>query len=86
MGKPIVTTDAVGAAYDLVKPRQNGYIVRNGDVDALYNAIKTLLSDDERIKTMGLNSRRIFEQFNDYGKMYDGFRNAISYAKKAYLC
>ena len=32
-GKPIITTDAVGAAEDLVKDGYNGYIVKNKSVE-----------------------------------------------------
>lgn len=81
MGKPIITTDAVGAAYDLVKNGVNGYVVKNGDVDDLYNALKRVLSDDKLMKTMGQNSRRIFDRFNSYEKMFEGFRSAISYVE-----
>lgn len=83
MRKPIITTDAVGAAYDLVKNGLNGYVVKNGDVDDLYNALKRMLGDDKLMKTMGLNSRRIFEQFNSYEKMFEGFRSAISYVEQS---
>lgn len=84
MGKPIVTTDAVGAAYDIVKNGVNGYVVKNGDVDDLYSALKRILSDDELIERMGRNSRRIFEEFNSYEKMFQGFRDAISYVERSY--
>jgi len=84
MGKPIITTDAVGAAYDLVKNGVNGYVVKNGDVDDLYSALKRILSDDELMKTMGRNSRRIFDQFNNYEKMFQGFKNAISYVERSF--
>lgn len=83
MRKPIITTDAVGAAYDLVKNGLNGYVVKNGDVDDLYNALKRMLGDDKLMKTMGLNSRRIFDQFNSYEKMFEGFRSAISYVEQS---
>ena len=83
MGKPIVTTDAVGSAFDLVENGVNGYVVRNGDADELYSALKRVLCDDELMKTMGRNSRKKFEQFNSYEKMFEGFKNAISYVERS---
>lgn len=38
-GSPVVATDAVGAAYDLVQDGVNGYVVPEGDVDALASAL-----------------------------------------------
>lgn len=38
-GLPIICSDAVGAAVDLVEPGVNGAIVPAGDVDALYGAL-----------------------------------------------
>jgi glycosyltransferase involved in cell wall biosynthesis len=79
MGKPVITTDAVGAAIDLVKNNINGYIVKQGDVDDLYLALKRIIDDPEKREAMGRNSRRIFEDFNDFDKMFSGFQAAIQY-------
>ena len=38
-GCPVVATDAVGAAYDLIEDGVNGYVVRAGDVAALAAAL-----------------------------------------------
>lgn len=83
MGKPIITTDAVDAAYDLVKHGVNGYVVKKGDVGELYSALKRVLCDDELINTMGRNSRKIFERLNSYEKMFEGFKNAFSYVERS---
>jgi glycosyltransferase involved in cell wall biosynthesis len=80
LGKPIITTDAVGAAFDLVKNGVNGFIVKNGDVLDLYIALKRIITEEKRIDVMGQNSRKLFEQFNSFDKMFDGFKKAISYA------
>jgi glycosyltransferase involved in cell wall biosynthesis len=79
MGKPIITTNAVGAAEDLVRNDINGYVVKNGDVEELYQVLKKLVENPNLRKTMGENSRTMFEEFNDFGKMFDGFRKAIEY-------
>jgi glycosyltransferase involved in cell wall biosynthesis len=77
--KPIVTTTAAGSSYDLVKNSVNGFIVKEGDEHALYNAIKTLLKDPEKAKKMGLESKKIIEERFSTGHMTEGFIRAISY-------
>lgn len=72
---PVITTDAVGASYDLIKG--NGTVVKNADVDELYQAMKNMLAMD--IDNLGLMSRKIFEEKNNYTKMADGFTGAIEY-------
>jgi glycosyltransferase involved in cell wall biosynthesis len=79
MGKPIITTDAVGAARDLVRNGVNGYIVKNGETDALFLALRRIIDEPKLRKTMGANSRKIFEEFNDFKKMFEGFKKAIEY-------
>lgn len=80
LGKAIVTTDAVGCSFDLVKNGFNGYIVKNGDSEELFNAIIRILKSENCIKSMGANSRTIFESFNDYDKMFKGFMGAIFFS------
>jgi glycosyltransferase involved in cell wall biosynthesis len=79
MGKPVITTDAVGAAEDLVRNDANGYVVKNGDIEELYLALRKMVEAPRLLKTMGENSRIIFEEFNDFGKMFSGFKKAIAY-------
>lgn len=80
--KPIITTDAVGAAYDLVRDGYNGYVINNKNEQELYEALYKLISNVELAKQMGENSRKIFEEKNDYGKMLEAFMNSIEYVKK----
>jgi glycosyltransferase involved in cell wall biosynthesis len=80
MGKPVITTDAVGAAEDLVRNGINGYVVKNGEIEELYLALRKMVEDPRLRKTMGENSRIIFEEFNDFGKMFKGFKKAIEYS------
>jgi len=39
-GLPTIATDHTGAALDLIKPRNNGWLVRAGDLDGLSRAMK----------------------------------------------
>lgn len=81
-GKPIVSTDAVGAAYDLIKDGLNGFMVPERDHEALYKGIKKILSDDKLEKTMGEESRKIISDYT-YDKMFESFSRAINYAIKS---
>ncbi|KAF5430705.1 Glycosyltransferase involved in cell wall bisynthesis [Candidatus Methanophagaceae archaeon] len=78
-GKPIITTDAVGAADDLARDAYNGYIVKNKNVEELYDALYKLLSNPELARFLGDNSRRMFEEINDCKKMFTVFEDAINY-------
>lgn len=82
MSLPIITTDAVGAAGDLVINGLNGYVVKAGDVYALKNAIEDLVQDEYKRIEMGRQSRKLFLEFNDYNKMYRGFNDAIKAVTK----
>lgn len=80
IGLPIITTVAVGAAYDLVFDGYNGYLVQDNKVVYLYSAMKKIL--EMNIREMGSNSRKLFDVKNDFHKMADGFTSAIHYVSK----
>ena len=63
-GLPIVATNQVGAALDLVKDGHNGYVVPIGDSEALANKIEELsaLPKEERM-TMGSRSSQLITQW-----------------------
>ena len=57
MGKPLVTTDAVGCK-ETVDDHKNGIIVPVGDSRKLADAIYEIASDEKLIKSYGLYSRK----------------------------
>jgi len=79
-GKPVISIDVVGFAYDLVKDGLNGFMVPEKDSDALYEAMKKIISDPELEKKMGEESRRIVKEDFTYEHMIKGFKEAIEYA------
>ena len=81
-GKPVIVTDAVGAAFDMVKDGINGFIVPEKDADALYKAIKKIISEPELAKSMGEESKRIVEQGFAYQQMIKGFMEAVESVSK----
>ena len=76
-GKPIIATDAVGAAFDMIKDGVNGFVVPEKDDDALYKAIKKVISEPELARKMGEESKRIVEQGFTYEHMVEGFIKAV---------
>lgn len=81
-GKPVIATDAVGAAFDMIKDGINGFIVPEKDSEALYKAIKKIISEPELAKRMGEESKRILEKGFTYQHMVDGFIEAIESVSK----
>ncbi|MCH8012624.1 MAG: glycosyltransferase family 4 protein [Candidatus Marinimicrobia bacterium] len=61
---PIVVSDRVGCAPDLVKQDINGYIVQHDSVHALANAIEKLVLNDNLRKSFGERSLEIIENWN----------------------
>jgi glycosyltransferase involved in cell wall biosynthesis len=80
--KPVIATDAVGAAFDMIRDGVNGFIVPERDSQALYGAMKTILSDSELAKKMGEESKRILEQGFTYERMIEGFNRAVESINK----
>ena len=84
-GKPVIATDAVGAAFDMIKDGKNGFMVPEKDSDALYIAMKKIISDPELERKMGEESKRIIEERFRYEHMIGGFRKALEHISKEAL-
>jgi glycosyltransferase involved in cell wall biosynthesis len=56
--KPVIVSDQVGAAWDLVKEGENGFIVPVGDVETLADRIRRLTVDRALAERMGAASAR----------------------------
>jgi glycosyltransferase involved in cell wall biosynthesis len=61
---PIVSSDLVGAAHDLVRPSINGLRYQGGNVEALRIALSAMLRNREQWSSMGESSWEIVQ---DYG-------------------
>ena len=81
-GKPVIATDAVGAAYDLIKNGVNGFMVPEKDVNALYEAIKKIIENPELEREMGPESKKIIKEGFTYDHMLEGFKKGIEYTSK----
>ena len=58
-GLPLVLSDRVGAAYDLLRDGENGFLVPADDVPAAAEALHKLAADPELRRRMGERSREL---------------------------
>lgn len=78
-GLPIVTTDGVGAAGDLIRDGDNGRVVKQGDARALAAAISDLLRSPDAARAFGDRARAQAAQFT-IERMANAFGLAFEHA------
>jgi glycosyltransferase involved in cell wall biosynthesis len=61
---PIVASNMVGAAEDLIETGRNGYVFEVGDTARLTDALRTLVTSSEVRCSFGRESRAIVEQYS----------------------
>lgn len=64
LAKPVLVSDHVGCAADLVQPGRNGLIFPAGDVTALTNSLQTAFADRDRRLAWGAESHRLLHNYN----------------------
>ena len=64
LGRPVIVSDHVGCAADLVEPGRNGLIFPAGNIDALVAALRDALSDRKRLVRWGEEGRRIVARYS----------------------
>ena len=75
-GLPLVLTDRVGAAHDLLRDAENGFLVGAGDVDAASTALRRLAADPTLRQAYGARSRELAQDWG-YGPSVAGFLAAV---------
>jgi len=75
-GLPLVLSDRVGAAHDLLLDGENGMLVAAGDVDAASDALRRLAADETLRHEYGARSRELARDWG-YGPSVDGFVAAV---------
>lgn len=60
-GNPIITTDSVGCR-ESVKEGVNGFLIEPQNLDALVKPMEFFITNPEKIKEMGINSRKYAEE------------------------
>jgi glycosyltransferase involved in cell wall biosynthesis len=77
--KPVISTDATGGAFDLIKQGINGYRIKQKDEKELYTKLKEILSNKELKIKMGAESQKIIDTEFNYDKMSQGFIDTIEF-------
>jgi len=80
LGRPVIVSQHVGCAQDLVEHGRNGLVFPAGDVPALTAALREAFSDPERLRTWGVRSREIIQRY-DYEHATEGLRKALAFLK-----
>jgi glycosyltransferase involved in cell wall biosynthesis len=75
-GLPLVLSDRVGAAYDLLRDGENGLLVPADDVAAAADALRKLASDPDLRRRMGEQSRELVRGW-DYEPSVENFVVAV---------
>lgn len=70
-GRPVIVSDTCGAAADMVKNNENGFIFKAGDENDLYNCMEKMVNADT--SSMGAKALQTVQAFN-----YVSFARAIS--------
>ena len=65
-GKAIILSDACGAAYDLVKNKENGFVFKNDNQISLKESIQYLIQYKNETALMGNNSLLKIKEYNYY--------------------
>lgn len=81
-GLPLVLSDRVGAAHDLLRAGENGALVPADDVPAAAAAIADVTSDPERLVRLGRRSSELARPWG-YGPSIEGFLRAVRDAAAA---
>jgi len=73
---PLVLSDRVGAAHDLLRHGENGFLVEAGDVAAAASALRLLAADPALRAAFGARSRELAQDWG-YGPSVAGFVAAV---------
>ncbi len=71
---PIISTDIVGVASDVIKT-ESGIIIPPKDIEALQEAIIKILNNKNLQKTMGLNGRELVQEKYEWKKIANSIYN-----------
>ena len=76
-GRPVIVSDQVDSATDLVEEGKNGFVYPSGDIAALSGRLKRLLTDRELLSQIGNKS---LEKISTWSFEADrsGILNALS--------
>jgi glycosyltransferase involved in cell wall biosynthesis len=80
-GLPVITHQADGTEYDLIRNDETGFILKHGDVADFRNVIELLQKNSDRCTAMGKAARTLLENNYTTKNMVDQIKRAATYAK-----
>lgn len=79
VGKPVIVTNAVGATPEYIQNNINGFVVKEKNIEELYEALLKILSNEKLAKKMGVKSKEIHDEKLNLEKQFEAFKNVIDY-------
>ena len=62
-GKPMIVSDAVGCANEVVRHKLNGFVYNNESAESLANCIKTLTMNQQLKESFSQASKKIYNSY-----------------------
>jgi glycosyltransferase involved in cell wall biosynthesis len=81
-GLPVIVSDRVGCAADLVEDRETGLLFRSNDASDLRGALQKLMESDGLLRKFSANARRVIGEYTPDNSA-KGILDALGYACKA---
>jgi glycosyltransferase involved in cell wall biosynthesis len=78
MSLPVITTDRVGAAKNLVVDGKNGFVIPAGNIELLAEHIKAMVNNQLLRDDFSKNSRSVFENYHKPGNITNEIMQAMS--------
>jgi glycosyltransferase involved in cell wall biosynthesis len=69
-GRPVIASDKCGAAADMIKVNENGFVFKAGDETDLYNCMEKMVNAD--LASMGARAQETVQHFS-----YASFASAL---------
>ncbi len=74
--RPVIVSNKVGCAVDLIKEGHNGWIFKHDDIKDLVNKIQKAVNDKENLKCMGINAENFIANWS-FEKIAEAIENLV---------
>ena len=74
-GRPVIASDKCGAAADMIKNNENGFVFMAGDENDLYSCMEKMVNAD--LASMGASAQETVQHFS-----YESFVDALKSMKQ----
>ena len=82
LGKPVISTDSVGAAFDLIYNGVNGYRIKNNTVKEMTMVLDKMLKSNNLRQKMGMASLELIKNFTAQ-KQFESFVKCLQNVSNA---